>query len=192
MKNPVLGAVLVLDDATPDNASGADNQQERLSNIGSIPADIGNFLAGFALGEGSFMIVCRPRVDYRRGWKISAAFNVSQHDVVPLRLFQKHLGCGTIRKAGNDGWYLEVNSLREIQSAVIPFFRRFPVVGTKARDFELFEAVVSLLGRGRLSDAEYQEVLRMREVLNRGGKRRYTMERILRDYTPNPPVDPEG
>jgi LAGLIDADG endonuclease len=59
-----------------ENASGADNQQERLS-IDSIPVAIGNFLSGFALGEGSFMIVCRPRVDYRRGWKLSAAFNVS-------------------------------------------------------------------------------------------------------------------
>lgn len=193
MQNPVLGtALVVMDDAAPDNASGADNQQERLSNIGAIPADIGNFLAGFALGEGSFMIVCRPRVDYRRGWKISAAFNVSQHDVVPLRLFQEHLGCGTIRKAGNEGWYLEVNNLREIRSAVIPFFRRFPLVGTKARDFELFEAAVSILGRGMHSDKEYRQVLRLREVLNRGGKRRYTMERILRDYTPNLPMDLEG
>jgi hypothetical protein len=30
-----------------DNASGADNQQERLS-IDSIPVAIGNFLSGFA------------------------------------------------------------------------------------------------------------------------------------------------
>jgi hypothetical protein len=102
VQNPVLDITkLVLQDDMSDNASGADNQQERLS-IDRIPVAIGNFLSGFALGEGSFMIVCRPRVDYRRGWKLSAAFNVS-----------------------------------------------------------------------------------LREHLNRGGKRRYTMERILRDYTPN-------
>ena len=64
---------VVNDDATPDNASGADNQQERLS-VETIPSDIGCFLAGFALGEGSFIIVCRPRADYRGGWKISTAF----------------------------------------------------------------------------------------------------------------------
>ena len=77
------------------------------------------------------MIVCRPRVDYRRGWKLSAAFNVSQADVTPLELFREQLRCGTIRKAGNDGWYLEVNTLGDIQSSVIPFFRRFPMVGAK-------------------------------------------------------------
>jgi len=42
-----------------DNATGAGNQQERLS-VESIPAEIGNFLSGFALGEGRFMIMCRP------------------------------------------------------------------------------------------------------------------------------------
>jgi LAGLIDADG endonuclease len=189
---PVLGAtVLVVNESASDNASGADNQQERLS-VGAISPDIGNFLAGFALGEGSFMIVCRPRVDYRRGWKISAAFNVSQHDPVPLELFRKELGCGTIRKAGNDGWYLEVNNLTDIRSVVVPFFRRFRLIGTKATDFELFEAAVAILSRRDLGDDDYCEVLRLRELMNRGGKRRYTTERILRDYTPNPSVEKKG
>ena len=171
----------------PDNATGADNQQERLyMGIDAVPLDVGSFLAGFALGEGSFMIVCRPRVDYKRGWKVSAAFNVSQHDVTPLELFRTQLGCGTIRRAGNGGWYLEVNNLAEIRSAVIPFFHRFPLVGRKAVDFDLFEAAVSILSKSALSDDDYREVLQLRESLNRGGKRRYTMERILRDYTPNP------
>ena len=177
-------ATLVLCDEVSDKASGADNQQERLS-VDSIPVAIGNFLSGFALGEGSFMIVCRPRVDYRRGWKLSAAFNVSQSDMTPLELFREQLGCGTIRKAGNDGWYLEVNALCDIQSRVIPFFRRFPMVGRKAVDFALFEAAASVLARRPLTDSDYREVLRLREELNRGGKRRYTMKRILRDYTPN-------
>ena len=73
----------------------------------------GCFLSGFALGEGSFMLVCRRRGDYARKWKISAAFNVSQKDRVPLELFRETLGCGTIRKAGNGGWYWEVNRLPE-------------------------------------------------------------------------------
>ena len=183
--------VLVLNDGPSDNASGADNQQERLT-VGAISPEIGNFLAGFALGEGSFMIVCRPRVDYRRGWKISAAFNVSQHDPVPLELFREQLGCGTIRKAGNGGWYLEVNNLREIRSVIVPFFRRFRLVGTKATDFDLFEAAVAILSKGDLGDDDYREVLRLRESMNRGGKRRYTMARILRDYTPNPSVEQKG
>jgi LAGLIDADG endonuclease len=165
--------------------SGAGNQQERLS-IAEIPVELGSFLAGFALGEASFMIVCRPRRDYGRQRKVSAAFNVSQKDRAPLDLFRETLGCGTMRKAGNGGWYWEVNDLSEIASTVVPFFERFQLVGTKAKDFHRFERAVALLERGRLSDADYVAVLELREQMNGGGKRRYTMQRILRDHTPSP------
>jgi hypothetical protein len=170
--------------------SGADNQQERLS-VACIPSDLGYFLAGFALGEASFMIVCRPRGDYARRWKLSAAFNVSQTDRAPLDLFRETLICGSMRKAGNGGWYWEVNSLSDIRSRIIPFFRRFPLVGSKAHDFELFAQAAELLAKD-MADAEYRKVLLLRERMNRGGKRRYTAERILRDYTPSSPADVTG
>ena len=168
--------------------SGADNQQERPS-IETIPVSLGSFLSGFALGEASFMLVCRPRGDYSRRWKISAAFNVSQTDRAPLDLFRETLGCGTMRRAGNGGWYWEVNRLPDIQAIVCPFFERFPLVGTKARDFELFRDAVGVLSQRVMSDTDYHQVLALREGMNRGGKRRYTMERILRDYTPSSAVE---
>ena len=43
-----------------------------------------------------------------------------------------------------------------------------------------------------MSDTDYKQVLLLREQMNRGGKRRYTMERILRDYTPSSPIDLKG
>ena len=175
--------VVVVDASSSDNASGADNQQERFS-IDAVPPDVGHFLAGFALGEGSFMLVCRARPDHRRGWRISAAFNASQIDLAPLELFQRTLRCGTIRKAGNGGWYFEVNTLRDIKTTLVPFFRRFKLVGQKALEFEMFERAVDLISAG-LNDATYIEVLQIRERMNGGGKRRHTMEKILRDYTPN-------
>ena len=111
--------------------SGADNQQERLA-VEATPSSLGSFPSGFALGEASFMLVCRVRGDYERKWKVSAAFNVSQKDRVPLELFRDALGCDSIRRAGNDGWYWEVNRLSDIASRIVPFFDRFPLVGKKA------------------------------------------------------------
>ena len=168
--------------------TGADNQQERLS-IEAIPAELGSFLAGFALGEASFMLVCRPRGDYTRRWKISAAFNVSQHDRAPLDVFRETLGCGTMRKAGNGGWYWEVNNLQDISRRIVPFFERFPLIGQKAQDFARFRDAVAILERGLLADSDYHAVLALREGMNRGGKRRYSMARILRDYTPGPAAE---
>ena len=170
--------------------SGADNQQERLT-VEAIPSDLGSFLSGFALGEASFMLICRRRGDYGRKWKVSAAFNVSQKDRAPLELFRDTLCCGTIRRAGNGGWYWEVNRLSDIASRVVPFFDRFPLVGRKAEDYALFRRAVTLLSRGVLSDTDYVAVLELREGMNGGGKRRYTAARILRDYTPTSPASME-
>jgi hypothetical protein len=134
------------------------------------------------------MLVCRRRDDYERKWKLSAAFNVSQHDRAPLELFRETLGCGTLRKAGNGGWYWEVNRLSDIRTRVIPFFERFPLIGWKANDFGLFRSAVALLSQPVVSDTDYVAILMLREKMNRGGKRRYSTERILRDYTPTSPV----
>jgi len=171
--------------------TSAGNQQERLA-VEAIPSSLGSFLSGFALGEGSFMIVCRKRGDYGRKWKLSAAFNVSQHDRAPLDLFHETLGCGSLRRAGNGGWYWEVNRLSDISSLIVPFFERFPLVGQKANDFGLFKSAVALLAKPVVSDTDYVRIIQLREGMNRGGKRRYSAERILRDYTPTPPIEHGG
>jgi LAGLIDADG endonuclease len=171
--------------------TGAGNQQERLA-VEAIPSELGSFLSGFALGEGSFMIVCRRRGDYGRKWKLSAAFNVSQQDRAPLDLFCETLRCGSLRRAGNGGWYWEVNRLSDISGRIIPFFERFPLVGRKANDFELFRSAVALLGQPVVGDTDYVRIIQLREGMNRGGKRRYSAARILRDYTPTPPASTAG
>ena len=171
-----------------DNVSGAGNQQERPA-IEAIDASLGSFLSGFALGEASFMIICRRRSGSARGFRLSAAFNVSQHDRAPLDLFREALGCGTMRVAGNGGWYWEVNALPDLRGRIVPFFERFPLVGMKAQDFELWSEAIRLMEPGRLSDSDYRAVLALRERMNRGGKRRYRMAGILRDYTPAPTAE---
>ena len=113
-------------------------------------------------------------------------------DRAPLDLFLDTLACGSIRKAGNGGWYWEVNRLADIQARIVPFFRRFPLVGWKAHDFELFAQAAELLAQKSMADPDYKQVLLLREQMNRGGKRRYTAERILRDYTPSLPIEPAG
>ena len=164
---------------------GADNQQERPC-IEAIEASLGSFLSGFALGEGSFMLVCRRRDPLASRFRISGAFNVSQRDRVPLDLFRETVGCGSMRQAGNGGWYWEVNRLSDLTRRIVPFFDRFPIVGEKAEDYRLWRCAVALLAAGRLGDQDYRQVLALRERMNRGGKRRHRMHGILRDYTPSP------
>ncbi len=91
-----------------------------------------------------------------------------------------------MRKAGHGGWDGEVSRLPELTGLSVPFFDRVPIVGEKAEDYRLWKSAVALLATGCLSDQDYHQVLALRERMNRGGKRRYRMDGILRDYTPSP------
>ena len=69
-----------------ENASGADNQQERLHKI---PLEIGHYLAGFADGEGSFNIsIVKRQSDCKNVWKIAASFNISLKNSEIPKLFK--------------------------------------------------------------------------------------------------------
>ena len=116
------------------------------------------------------MLVCRRRDERATRFRISAAFNVSQRDRAPLDLFRETVGCGTLRQAGNGGWYWEVKRLSDLSARIVPFFDRFPIVGQKAEDYRLWRSAVVLLRAGCLSDQDYAKVLALRERMNRGGE----------------------
>jgi LAGLIDADG endonuclease len=160
-------------------------------NPRQIPSDVGNYLAGFTDGEGSFNVSFRQRKDYKIPWKISLCFNISQKDQVILYQFKKHLKCGSIRERKNDGvWYYEVNNFNDIQTNVIPFFNRFGFLSAKKkRDFSKFKQIAKLIENGdHLTVEGIERILKIRKEMNDGGKRKYSDEeilRILRDYMPN-------
>lgn len=164
-----------------ENFSGADNQQERLSQFQTDPSDLGYYIAGFVDGEGSFNISFRRRKDYRLPWKVSACFNISQKEKEILLLIQQQLGCGTLRSRPDGVWYYEVNTLKDIQKLVIPYFKRFPFLSEKKkRDFISFQKVVHLLGsKMHLSYDGIKRIVEIRRLMNNGGKRKFSDEIII-------------
>ena len=160
-------------------------------NTKQIPSDLGNYLAGFTDGEGSFHVTFRKREDFKIPWKVSLCFNVSQKDPVILSQFKKHLQCGSLRKRKHDEvWYYEVNNFDAIRMNVIPFFNRFGFLSAKKKkDFSKFKKIAKLIeNNDHLTVDGIKEILKLRKEMNNGGKRKYSDEeilRILRDYMPN-------
>jgi hypothetical protein len=155
----------------------------------AVPATLGAFLSGFALGEGSFMVVCRMRAGTLRGFRISTAFNVSQQDRAPLDLFRETLACGTMRRAGNGGWCWEVIRLAAPGGADRAVLRAVPARGPEATDFEASErrSAAGIEASGvRLGSRHGSSAQR---GMSRGGKRKYRMDGILRGHTPTPPAE---
>ena len=158
-------------------------------DLNRISPRIGNYLAGFTDGEGSFNVSFRRRNDYTMPWKISLCFNVSQKDKVILTLFKKHLGCGTLRGRGDGVWYYEVNNFTAILENVIPFFNKFGFLSAKKkRDFIKFKQIAQLIVEEKhLTEDGIHQILKIREDMNDGGvgKRKYSTEEILECFSGN-------
>jgi LAGLIDADG endonuclease len=155
------------------------------ARINRVPPNIGNYLAGFTDGEGSFNVSFRPREDYPVPWKISLSFNVSQKDRVILALFKRYLGCGTLRGRPDGVWYYETTNLTALTENVLPFFERFPFLSAKKkRDFGKFKQIVALVKEGEHLRADgIRKILEIRESMNDGGKRRHSHADILATLT---------
>jgi len=156
--------------------------KEKMFHPKQIPSDLGNYLAGFTDGEGSFNVSFQKRHDFKLGWKVRLTFNISQKDPVILSLFKKHLQCGSLRERKHDGiWYYQVDNFNAIQTNVIPFFNRFGFLSAKKkRDFSKFKQIAKLMDKkDHLTPEGIQEILKIRKDMNDGGKRKYSDKEIL-------------
>ena len=143
--------------------------------------ETGFYMAGFVDGEGSFNVSFRPRQDYRQPWKVSLCFNISQKEKEILALFKHHLGCGTLRARPDGIWYYEVNNFNAIWEKVIPFFKRHPFLSAnKKRDFSKFCQIAEMVrNKEHLTEEGIRRILKVRNDMNKGGKRRYSDKEIL-------------
>ncbi len=166
-----------------DNPSGADNQQERPSSsdwMDRIPHDLGNWVAGFVDGEGSFNVPIRRERDRGLPWRVSLSFNVSQVGPELPELLRATFGLGTVGGRGDGVFYFEVTRPAALVERVFPFFERFPLRSPKQVDLMVFRQITELVQLGRhLSSAGISEILTLRSPMNRGGKRRYGESYIL-------------
>jgi len=156
-----------------ENVSSGDNQQETDRWLSKISSNIGHYIAGFADGEGSFNVSIRKHPGYRLGWKTSLTFNVSQKGKKSLDLLKSTFQCGYVRERKDKLHYFEIVDFNKIVSKVIPFFRKFPLISEKKKDFEIFGKVANLIKKGEHLNTEgLKKILKLREPMNYGGKNR--------------------
>jgi hypothetical protein len=164
-----------------DNATGADNQQERLSHISD---ELGHYLSGFADGEGSFNIsVVRRKSDYQSGWKIVPSFNISQREATIPKLFQETIHCGTIRYRQDGVCYFEVRKMTDINETVRNFFVQFPLRSSRqARRLQLLLQATGMLVKGEhLTATGLEAILEIREQMVSNRKRTYEITDVLQN-----------
>jgi LAGLIDADG endonuclease len=180
----------IISDMT-DNATGADNQQERLIRLG--------WVIGFVDGEGCFSIgfVRQPnrldRKGYKTGYQAVHRFVVTQgiKSISSLEDLRDFFGTGRIitnKRYDNHKEHLGqfiVNSREDLLERIIPFFEQYPLRTSKRHDFTKFAECVHRINRGEHKEIDgLVEIVQIVQTMNRQ-KPRESLLRILRDYMPD-------
>tara|TARA_Y100000310_G_C20351900_1_gene654763 strand:- start:198 stop:680 length:483 start_codon:yes stop_codon:yes gene_type:complete len=131
------------------NASGADNQQERLRFIG--------WIVGFVDGEGCFTVSIfkHPKSRLRLKWQVFPEFVITQEakSEKSLEKVQKFFGCGGIylnKRYDNHHEHLMkyvVRNREDLLTKIIPFFEEYALQTAKKNDFRIFARVVRKMER---------------------------------------------
>ena len=148
------------------------------SGISHVSEDFGHWFAGFADGEGSFVL----SVGLRPKFFPQATFTLSlrDDDVSTLELIQSSLKIGEIYERGSrernrQGYISNPRATYQIHNRdetaiLVELFRRFPLRSKKSRDFEIWAEAVDLRNsgewRGRWTAAKQLVADRMIELRN--------------------------
>ncbi len=174
--------------------TSADNQQERLINIG--------WIVGFVDGEGCFSIgfVKQPnrinRTGYKTGYQVVHRFVVTQgvKSINCLENLQRFFGFGRLiinKRHDNHKEDLAqyiVNSRKDLLETIIPFFEQYKLQTSKQYDFEQFAKCVRKIENGdHLTVEGLIDIIEIAQTTNHK-RSRVELIRILRDYTPNPVI----
>lgn len=172
-----------------ENATSADNQQERLDKL------VCNYVSGFVDGEGCFHVALQRNPTTKLGIQVVPEFQVSQHfdSVEVLELLIQVLDCGYLKpnhpKNPRDlTWVYVVRSYKDLAEKVIPFFQNFQLRTAKRIDFEKFVQIIDLMKDGQhKTKPGLAHITQIAISMNRNGQYRKNsnlLTRILRDYTP--------
>ena len=104
--------------------------------IAFVPLNIQdpNWLEGFAEGEGCFFVKTTKTNN-----NVSLGFQITQNnrDVLLINSFVSLFNCGRVESC-NKGLVVNfiVTKLSDVNEKIIPFFDKYPLIGSKSKDFE--------------------------------------------------------
>jgi hypothetical protein len=128
------------------------------------------FFTGFSDAESSFIISIYKDENSKLKWRVSPYFSIHIHikDLELLKLIQKTLGVGKVRKNSKTTAILRVDNLKELQ-VIIDHFKKYPLVSAKYSDFLLFEQCYNLIKQKlHLTQAGLENILALKYNLNKG------------------------
>lgn len=83
------------------------------------------------------MVKIRASKTYSVGYQVCLVFSIGQHlrDKGLLIRILEFIGCGTLYKHSVNAVVIMVYQFKDITEKIIPFFKKYPIIGVKALDF---------------------------------------------------------
>ena len=158
-----------------------------------VDVETGNYLAGFADGEGCFYVGVHPNSNVTLGLQVIPEFHVSQNGerISVLRLFVDALGCGAIKRnasaSSRDKTYVFVVKRHDdLYERVLPFFERFPLRSEKQQEFLKFAEVVEMMHRKEhLTTEGLKRISEIAFSMNGAKFRKHNLTTLLQSLEPS-------
>ncbi len=142
------------------------------------------YITGFTDGEGCFSVSFNQRAKLKTGIEVRPSFSIAQNkrSLQVLKDIHAYFGCGAIRFSKRDQMYkYEVRSISDLRLRIIPHFQKFPLLTSKANDFEIFAKVCELIHQSHHLNAEYlKQIIIQSHLMNKSGIRRNSQDELLK------------
>lgn len=113
-------------------------------------------MRGFSEGEGCFFVTLAKNSRIKTGVQVTLGFILTQHsrDLDLLKGFESYFGCGKflLRRNSLAGDF-KVSALKDLTDKIIPFFEKYPLLGTKLISFKRLCLVIDIIKeKGHLTE----------------------------------------
>lgn len=128
------------------------------------------WIAGFAAGDGSFMVKLRFNKDYNAGGRVELAFVLTQHvrDLALIKCLADYFGCGQYYSY-KDYAEFKCCTFKYIYEKILPFFLKYPILGVKSKDFEDWIKVADIINsKAHLTKEGFEEIQLIKNGMNKG------------------------
>lgn len=128
-----------------------------------------NWFAGFASGEGCFLLNISKSKEIKIGYIVQLIFKITQNqrDKKLLELIVKILNCGTVYSHSKNALVFTVSNLADIIKIIIPIFKINPIQGIKQLNYEDFCKVALLMyKKEHLNQKGLSQIGLIKEIMN--------------------------
>lgn len=128
------------------------------------------WVVGFTSGDGCFKISIRESKLHKIGSRIVLLFVITQHirDELLLKSLVDFFGCGQTYSYKDYTEY-RCQSFKDNSEKILPFFKKYPIIGVKSKDFEDWAKVVKMIQtKDHLTKEGFDQIRQVRIGMNKG------------------------